>query len=233
MTNLLLRIKIEQRLNKLSSFDYDNIEAWMVIEAYNKAQVEWVRRNLHGNNMYKEGDEQSVRRIDDLQVLLTPHQFNLTDRDVYTETSTLPSNYLQFKRLTVYAKTECCDKRRMKVHLVEEASVDFLLDNTNSKPSFAWAETFITMSGNKINIYHNNDFTVASANLIYYREPRRIEMQGVVNPSTGIPSPTEVEAELKDDLIEVIVDDAASILAADIESMNQYQREQNAAERNN
>ena len=32
MTNSLLQIKIKQRLNKLASLDYDNIECWQVTE---------------------------------------------------------------------------------------------------------------------------------------------------------------------------------------------------------
>ena len=70
MNNDVVRIKIEERLNKLSSSDYDNIECWQIIEAFNKAQIEWVRRQLHGGNIYKEGDEMSKRRVDDLQILL-------------------------------------------------------------------------------------------------------------------------------------------------------------------
>ena len=70
MNNNTLQIKLKQRLNKLDSQDYDNIECWQFVEAFNKAQLEWCRRNLHGNNLYKEGDELSKRRIDDLQPLL-------------------------------------------------------------------------------------------------------------------------------------------------------------------
>ena len=70
MLNSTITVKVKQRLNKLDSNDYDNIETWQVSEAFNKAQVEWVRRQLHGNNIFKEGDEFSKRRIDDLQVLL-------------------------------------------------------------------------------------------------------------------------------------------------------------------
>ena len=71
MLNSTLQIKLKERLNKLDSQDFDNIECWQFIEAFNKAQTEWVRRQLHGNNLYKEADEYSKRRIDDLQVLLT------------------------------------------------------------------------------------------------------------------------------------------------------------------
>ena len=68
MNNNLLQIKIKQRLNKLASFDYDNIECWMIQEAFNKAQLEWVRRRLHGLNASREASEQSVTIVDDVQI---------------------------------------------------------------------------------------------------------------------------------------------------------------------
>ena len=70
MNNDILQLKIKQRLNKLASNDYDNLEAWQIIEAFNKAQLEWVRRQLHASNVFREGDEGSKRRIDDLQNLV-------------------------------------------------------------------------------------------------------------------------------------------------------------------
>jgi hypothetical protein len=59
MLNSTIEIKVKQRLNKLDSQDYDNIQCWQIVEAFNKAQVEWVRRQLHGTNAFKEGDESS------------------------------------------------------------------------------------------------------------------------------------------------------------------------------
>ena len=50
---------------------------------------------------------------------------------------------------------------------------------------------------------------------------------------TGITSTQEVESEFKDDIIELIIDEAVSILAGDIESGNQFTRTQEAAERSN
>ena len=90
MTNDLLQIKLKQRLNKLSSNDYDNIECWQIIEAFNKAQLEWCRRQLHGNNLYKEGDEFSQRRIDDLQVLLEETNLVGSQDTNYFESNELP-----------------------------------------------------------------------------------------------------------------------------------------------
>ena len=37
MNNDTLQLKLKQRLNKLDSQDYDNIEPWQMIEAFNKA----------------------------------------------------------------------------------------------------------------------------------------------------------------------------------------------------
>jgi len=108
MQNSVLTIKVKQRLNKLDSQDYDNIECWQVVESFNKAQVEWSRRQLHGINIVKEGDEESNRRKDDLQILLNTQPLSVTNQQVFY-TGTIPTDYLQWKRVDVYAKKECCD----------------------------------------------------------------------------------------------------------------------------
>ena len=93
MNNSILQLKLKQRLNKLASNDYDNLEAWQIIEAFNKAQIEWVRRQLHAGNVYREGDEGSKRRIDDLQLLLLQIPLLGTQNTLYFETTDLPADY--------------------------------------------------------------------------------------------------------------------------------------------
>ena len=232
MLNSVITIKIKQRINKLDSQDYDNIECWQIVEAFNKAQVEWVRRQLHGINLVKEGDEQSTRRIDDLQVLLNTQPLPVANQQLFYSGS-IPQNYLQWKRVDAYAKNDCCDDRRMVIYLAEEANLNQLLRDEAKKPSFEWAETFATLKNNSVNIYTNNDFEISNAQLTYYRQPVRIEVQGCTDPYTGQTTTTNVECEFKDDIIEVIIDEAASILAGDIESGNQFSRGTDTAERNN
>ncbi len=108
MNNQILRLKLKQRLNKLASNDYDNIEDWQILEAFNKAQIEWVRRMLHGNNLYKEGDELSKRRIDDLQILLT--ELNLTGAvtDGYFETIAPLETLTSTRASNAGKRGECC-----------------------------------------------------------------------------------------------------------------------------
>ena len=234
MNNSTLLIKLKQRLNKLDSQDYDNIECWQFVEAFNKSQVEWCRRNLHGGNMYKEGDELSKRRIDDLQPLLIELSLTGTSTDTYFETDNFPvGKYLEYKRVTTDAKTECCPARSMTVYLAEEANVPLILRDPLKNPDFEWGETFCTMLGNKIRIYRNKDFTIVKPVLTYYRQPVYIEILNCTNPYTGVISIINVDCEFKDDVAELMLDDAASLIAGDIENTYQQQRGQAAAERNN
>jgi hypothetical protein len=232
MLNSTIEIKVKQRLNKLDSQDYDNIECWQIVEAFNKAQVEWARRQLHGINIVKEGDEGSTRRKDDLQVLLNTEALSVNNKEYYYFAN-LPGDYLQWKRVDVYAKKDCCDKRRMTVYLAQEGDLNQLLRDKAKQPNFEWAETFATLIGNTTHIYTNGEFEVESANLIYYRQPIQIQIQGCVDPYTSVESTQNVECEFKDDIIEVIIDETVSILAGDIESGNQFSRGTETAERNN
>jgi len=232
MLNSTITIKIKQRINKLDSQDFDNIECWQIVEAFNKAQVEWSRRQLHGINLVKEGDEQSTRRKDDLQVLLKTIPLTLNEDDIFYGAQ-LPEEYLQWKRVDVFAQKDCCDKRRMVVYFVEEANLNLLLRDDSKKPSFEWAETFATLIDNQVNIYTNGEFNIQSSNLIYYRQPRKIQIQGCVDPYTTLQSPVNIECEFKDDIIELLIDETVSILAGDIESTSQFGRGTEGAERNN
>ena len=232
MLNSTIEIKIKQRLNKLDSQDYDNIECWQIVEAFNKAQVEWSRRQLHGINLVKEGDEGSTRRKDDLQILLNNLDLTIYPEDLYYKAS-LPENYLQWKRVDTYAKQECCDKRRMTVYFAEEGNLSLLLRDKLKQPSFEWGETFATLIDGDVHIYTNNQFEIQSASLTYYRQPIKIQIQGCIDPYTSVESTVNVECEFKDDIIELIIDETVSILAGDIESGNQFSRGTETAERNN
>lgn len=235
MDNNTIFLKVKQRLNKLASNDYDNIECWQVVEAFNKGQVEWCRRNLHGTNLKQEGDEQSKRRIDDLQRLLKPVPLTMVDRQLFFESPAgLPTDYMEWKRVSANATNECCqDPRRMVIYLAEEANVDELLRDKNKQPNFEWAETFCTLIDNKLRIYTDNKFAIDDVTLYYYRQPVRIQMINCVDPYTQQVSTADVLCEFKDDMVELFIDEAVKIIAGDIESLNQMQRASQSVEQNN
>jgi hypothetical protein len=235
MTNEALQIKLKQRLNKLDSQDYDNIQSWQIIEAFNKAQVEWCRRNLHGGNLYKEGDEASKRRIDDMQVLLIELPLTGTDMGTYFESTNFPTDdYLEYKRVSADATSECCpDPRSMTVYLAEEANVNLILRDPLKNPSYEWGETFCTLIDNEVRIYKDSEFNIVNPVLTYYRRPRYIQFAGVVDPYTGATAAADVESQFKDDIVELMIDEAAAIIAGDIDNYTEMQRDQAAAERSN
>ena len=231
MNNNLLQIKIKQRLNKLASLDYDNFECWQIQEAVNKAQLEWTRRQLYALNSRRQGEEQSSGLVDDLQRLLVHESLNMTDKGIYYQTD-LPANYLHYVRTDVFAKKECCPERRVIVYEVEEANISIILDDKNKQPSFEWAETVSTIMTNRLKVYTNDQFDITQCHLIYYRKPVEVQFNGCVDIKTGTVFTADQECEFNDDVAEIIADNAAMILAGDIESVTQYQREQQSVQSN-
>ena len=232
MNNNLFRIKIKERLNKLSSQDFENIQCWQIQEAANKAQLEWTRRQIYGYNARKEGAEQSSGIMDDLQRLIKHDTLSLVDKGIYWETETLPDDYLHYIRTDVFAKQECCPERRIIVYEVEEANISIILDNKDKGPSFEWGETVVTLRGNKLRVYTNNEFDITECHIIYYRKPQEIQFKDCVDIKTGTTFSKDQVCEFNDDVSEIIADQTAAILAGDIESLTQYQRETQAVQTN-
>jgi len=219
MTLAQISAKINLRLNKSASDDYDNVWNYVKSEAFNKAVNDWVRRQYRGKNATQEGDEESVARVDDLQFLLKPEYYiGFRDRGLYIESNKLPVDYLYYKRVTPIVSKGNCTSIRIKSQLREEANVDVL----RHTPSFEFEETFHTLIGNKINLYHNKDFTVDKLQLVYYRKPKVYDFKKLSDIT-----------EFKDDVAELITDEACKIIASDIESLNQKALAEQRGEFNN
>jgi hypothetical protein len=232
MNNFLLQLKIKQRLNKLASGDYDNIECWQIVEAFNKVQLDWVRAQLGGVNIRKEGSEQSTRRIDDLQILLQTIPLKGSNKPLFFESAALPEDYLEFNHVVGYAANAICPNtlRRLRVDLAEEANVEHYLRDTNTNPSWDWAETFCTLTNNQVRIYTNDAFKVQKAELVYFQMPTHVLIAGCTDPATGVVAVRDSECRFKDDVAEILIDLTAAQLAGDIESFNQMSRNKQAAD---
>lgn len=234
MNNSLLQLKLEQRVNKLSSGDYGNIEPWMKAEAVNKAQIEWVRRQFEGINQEKTGNEGSIRRIDDLQQLLVTFTGPFTDQGLYWSSNTFPADYLDWCRIDANAQDDCktCPPRRLNIFIGNEADVSMYLSNTTRKPNYNWATTFATISSNTFKIWTNNSFNLVDPVVTYYRAPTTIIFINTLNPYTNTVSTVDVPCEFPDNITELIIDNAAAILAEDIDDMRKDQVLTNRAEHN-
>lgn len=218
--------KIKLRVNKLDSQDYDNLMVWQILEAFNRAQLLYVRSNLQGYNLLNEGDEQSKRRVDDFQRLLTTLDLNpVKNTTRYTEFGPYPDDYLLFKKLDAKAKLcdrnnpySCDGEKDIKVYLVEEANSSHYFEDEHLVPNFEWGETFATIIHDRFRIYRNN-FDISDVKLTYYRKPRLVEKAGNVTigaVSTG-PATLDVEPEFNDDVVENIISLTASLIQGDIQ----------------
>jgi len=224
MNNNLIQIKVKQRLNKLASQDYDNLECWQITEAFNNASLKWVRTQIIGLNLYQTGDEGSKNLIDDLQHLIKTQDLTFTSFIDVVETQSLPTDYLYFKRITLYVKTATCTIPKMMVaYLANEADIPVLMGDYLTEPNYEWGETFFTISNNKIKVYTKGKFIVTKITLSYYKKPRKIAILGCKDIETNTVITQDVQTDFKEDVVEIIVDSAVNILAGDIESFNQYQ----------
>lgn len=233
MKNSVIKVKVKQRMNKLASNDYDNIMDWQIVEAFNKGMVGWCRRQIQGTNLTKTGNESTTRRVDDIQILITPLSMQFGKKDGFYASNSFPKDYFQWKRISAKMKADCCEPRPAMIYLAEEANVDELLRDVNKNPNFQWAETFCTIGGNVIKIYTANKFDLEDVVLTYYRQPRRIQILGTVNPYTTEPSLEEVECEFKEDVIELLIDECVKIITGDIESITANQIAEQSVEQNN
>jgi len=232
MTNAQLQIKIKERLNKLASLDYDNFECWQIVEAFNKAQLEWVRRQIGGYNQKQTGDGSTKINYDDTQKLITTTPLNGVNYNDSWVSVTYPADYMNYTSLYAMAKSDCCPDRNIIVYMVDKADLYVILRDENKKPSFEWGETVAIMSGDQFTIYTNGEFEVTSVDLTYYRKPIPVEFKNCIDVSTGLPANKDIPCEFKDDIAEILVDNAVAILAADIESFNQYTRASTSVQSN-
>lgn len=231
MSPQLVLIKLRLRMNKSHSSDYDLIPDWKAVEAINKAGKDWTRRQIHGSNKTQEGDEETRMRINDLQFLLETKYLKGVNKKKFFE-APLPEDYFWYKRIIpLTSKGDCSNIPIYNCTLVEEANVPELLGDWSWIPSFDWRQCFHTILDNNIRVYTDNDFLVSEIDMVYYRKPKEMDIQGYIHED-GRDS-TNVDLEFKDDVCELIINEAAAIIAGDIESVNQLQINRESTEFNN
>lgn len=224
MTSGIAIERIKQRIQKQDTNFNSNILDEEFEDALQKGLNDWLRRQHHGFNQFKEGDEQTEQRVDDLQILLTDKKISVSNKGLYSETNKMPFDYRYYKRLTPIVSKGDCKKVTIKSFFVEESNVDDYLKDWTFTPSFDFEETFHTLVSNKFRVYHNNDFNVDEVLLTYYRNPIHISC---------LKKDYDKVWEWKEDVAELIIDEAVKILSGDTENNSAYELANNRIETNN
>lgn len=214
--------KIKLRVNKLDSQDYDNIEIWQILEAYNRAALLFMRSQLHGINQLMEGDEGSKRRIDDFQMFLTSINYVPTRVDKYLYVAPLPDDYIYYKRTEVDLKKGCCEKIRCITYLIEEANLSLYQSNPLFRSDFEWGEVLVTLKDDLLNVHTDGEFEVQSVRLTYYRKPATVTKAGHYSTDTFSIASSDTPSEFNRDTDELIISYAAALILGDVKDIEGF-----------
>ena len=115
ISSLDIALKIRQRLNKADTQDDENLPIYVIVEAYNKGQLNIVNKLSSKNNTYKTGVESTIFRIDDLQCLINSELKTLSTvkKSDHYLTELLPDDYLRYIRTFCIGKVPNCNSKEI------------------------------------------------------------------------------------------------------------------------
>jgi hypothetical protein len=217
-----LLYKIDQRLNKLSTNEHQQIQLEDKILALNEAQIKLIKQKIDGISTASQlGMDAFKKRYEDLQSLIMNynHQpLNLTLKNAElnqwcTYVHNLTPQYMFYIDSYVLADKGICKDRKIWINrdLAKHGDLQFILNNTHYKPSFEYQETFNFLSSDEISIFTDGTFTPTKICISYMRYPVYIDKEGYIKfdgtPSTDVDC--ELETYLEDELLDLTVQNLA------------------------
>lgn len=217
-----LLYKIDQKLNKLSSNEHQQIQLEDKILALNEAQIKLIKQKVDGwNTVSGLGMDAFKKRYEDLQNLVIDYKdgklsLKETNKDIHqwdADITKLSPKYMFYVDSYIIADKGECKNRKIWINrdLAKHADLQFILNNTHYKPSFEYQETFNTLSSNGINVFTDGTFTPRNIYVSYMRYPIYIDKEGYIrfdnSPSTNVNC--ELEEYLEDELLDIAVENLA------------------------
>lgn len=211
-----LLYKIDQKLNKLSTNEHQEIPVENKILALNEAQIMLIKQKIDGlpNRL---GMDSFKKRYDDLQEIIEnyhDHALSLTLSDKKlnewsADLTELDPDYLFYVDGYVLADKGRCKDRIIWINkdLAKHGDIQFLINNVHYMPSFEYQETFNTISSGKISVYTDGTFTPTKIYMMYVKQPNYIDKEGYVNLDGEDSTTTDCElpSHLEDELVNLAV----------------------------
>lgn len=217
-----LLYKIDQRLNKLSTHEHQQIQLEDKLLALNEAQIKLIKQKVDGNNIYKLGLDGFKKRYQDLQFLVENFQDHaltlvLKDKLIFqyrvTITDLQPKLMFYIDSYVIADKGKCTNKIiYTNLDLVKHADITVLLNNSNYKPSFEFRETLVDISSDELHVYSDGTFTPKTLYLSYLRYPLEIDKAGYekFDGSDSTDQDCELEDYLEDELLDITVENLSA-----------------------
>jgi hypothetical protein len=217
-----LLYKIDQKLNKLSTNEHQQINLEDKILALNEAQIKLIKQKVDGtstNSGY--GLDAFKKRYEDLQSLVITYNNqplplvlkNAELNQYFANLNTLVPKYMFYLDSYILADKGRCIDRKIWINrdLAKHGDIQFILTNDNYKPSFEYQETFNFLSSDEISIFTDGTFTPKDIYISYMRYPVYINKTGYIMLD-GLPSfdqDCELELYLEDELLDLTVQNLA------------------------
>jgi len=217
-----LLYKIDQRLNKLSTNDHQQIQLEDKILALNEAQIKLIKQKVDGfSTVSGLGLDAFKKRYEDLQSLVItynnqPLNLKVKNKELnqwFAKLNDLSPKYMFYIDSYVLADKGKCKDRQIWINrdLAKHGDLQFILNNTHYKPSFEYQETFNFLSSDEISVFTDGTFTPKKIYISYMRYPVYIDKSGYVKfdgtDSTDVDC--ELETYLEDELLDLTVQNLA------------------------
>jgi len=217
-----LLYKIDQKLNKLSTNEHQQINLEDKILALNEAQIKLIKQKVDGNSTVSGyGLDAFKKRYEDLQSLVMPYNHqplplalkNAELNQWFTYIHLLTPKYMFYLDSYILADKGRCTDRKIWINrdLAKHGDIQFILTNDNYKPSFEYQETFNFLSSDEISVFTDGTFTPKDIYISYMRYPVYINKTGYIMLD-GQPSfnqDCELETYLEDELLDLTVQNLA------------------------
>jgi hypothetical protein len=215
-----LLYKIDQKLNKLSTNEHQQIPLEDKILALNEAQIKLIKQKVDGQSTVSGlGLDAFKKRYEDLQKLVVSYKDlslvlkNPKLNQWSADLSLLTPKYMFYVDSYVIATKGLCVDRQIWINkdLSKHGDLSLLLNNDNYKPSFEYQETFNSLSSNEMSIYTDGTFTPTKLWVSYMRYPVYIDKVGYIrfDGTASINTNCELEEYLEDELLDLTVQNLA------------------------
>lgn len=217
-----LLYKIDQRLNKLSTNDHQQIQLEDKILALNEAQIKLIKQKIDGQSTNSGlGLDAFKKRYEDLQSLVVAYNKGELDLSIKNpqlnqwkaDITKLDPKYMFYIDSYVLADKGKCKDRKIWINrdLAKHGDLQFILNNTHYKPSFEYQETFNFLSSDEISIFTDGTFTPTKIYISYMRYPTYIDKEGYIkfDGTPSVDQDCELETYLEDELLDLTVQNLA------------------------
>lgn len=217
-----LLYKIDQKLNKLSTNEHQQINLEDKILALNEAQIKLIKQKVDGlSTVSGLGLDAFKKRYEDLQSLIVPYNNQPLELEILNEELNqwkasiheLSPKYMFYIDSYILATKGRCKNRKVWINrdLAKHGDLSLLLNNDHYKPSFEYQETFNFLSSDEISIFTDGTFIPSKIYISYMRYPVYIDKVGYVrfDGTDSQDVDCELETYLEDELLDLTVQNLA------------------------